>query len=64
MTLKDFNAAFEDFAQVAELGGFDPPVIPISPHPFSLVEGNRYCGVCGGGIMHYIHATSSQGESE
>ena len=54
----------EDFARVAELGGFDPPLIPISPHPFSVVEGNRYCGVCGGGIMHYIHAISSQGESE
>jgi hypothetical protein len=50
--------------EVAELGGFDPPLIPISPHPFSVVEGKKYCGVCGGGMMHSIHATSSQGARE
>ena len=68
MTLKDFNAALEAFleafAHVAAVGGFDPPLIPISPHPFYAVEGNRYCGVCGGGMMHSIHATSSQGARE
>ena len=45
----------EEYERVAAMGGFEPPVFPVGPHPFSLVEGNRYCGVCGGGIMHHAH---------
>ena len=44
-----------DQERVESLGGFDPPLFFIDPHPFELVEGNRYCGRCGGGIMHPVH---------
>jgi hypothetical protein len=34
---------------------FDPPVFPVEPHPFRYVLDNRYCGRCGGGILHEVH---------
>ena len=34
---------------------YDPPVFPVELHPFRYVLDNRYCGRCGGGILHEVH---------
>ena len=34
---------------------YDPPVAPCESHPFLCVEGNRYCGRCGAGLLHEVH---------
>lgn len=36
-------------------GGYDPPILPVEPHPFSAVEGIPCCAECGGGILHEVH---------
>ena len=36
--------------------GFAPPIGTEQPHYFEPVEGNGFCGKCGGGKLHAIHA--------
>jgi len=45
---------------VLKLGGYAAPVKTAPIHPFLVVEGNRFCGTCGGGILHPIHQTPPQ----
>jgi hypothetical protein len=52
-----------DKERVEALGGSDPPVVACGAHPFIPVEGNRYCGRCGGGILHPVHVTQDERES-
>jgi hypothetical protein len=32
----------------------------VLPHPFYVVEGNCFCGECGGGILHPVHQTPAK----
>jgi hypothetical protein len=36
-------------------GAIADPIVPCPVHPFALVEGNHFCGMCGGGILNPIH---------
>jgi hypothetical protein len=45
----------QEFDAVVKLHEYAAPVKLMEPHPFLLVKGNRFCGQCGGGILHPIH---------
>ena len=42
---------------------YDPPVMPMAAHPFfsdPLFPDSRFCGLCGGGLLHRVHAADLQ----
>jgi hypothetical protein len=49
-------SANDQFARSLGPDAYDSPVFPCESHPFFCVEGNPYCGRCGGGLLHEIHA--------
>jgi hypothetical protein len=52
--------ALEDFSPAKggpyEPHAFEPPITLDQPHSYEPVAGNSYCGWCGGGKLHPIHA--------
>jgi hypothetical protein len=57
-TVAQFNEAI-----IRRLGdkAYAAPVALIGPHLFLYVPENCYCGRCGGGLLHQIHASESLG---
>ena len=43
-----------------KLGDYAGPIKLIDRHPFLVIEGNRFCGECGGGILHPIHRAADE----
>lgn len=49
------SASNDDIARSLGPSAFDAPLIEVEPHPFLYVLNNRYCGACGGGLLHEVH---------
>jgi hypothetical protein len=51
-------SANDQFARSLGPDAYDPPVMPREPHPFLVTLDGPYCGLCGAGLLHEVHAAS------
>ena len=58
--MKSLSERNDAIARALGPDAYDPPVMPCEPHPFVSIADNRYCGRCGGGLLHAVHALDAQ----
>ena len=51
-------SANDQFARSLGPDAYDPPVFPCMPHPFLATLDSPFCGLCGAGLLHEVHAAS------